>query len=149
MFSAAGLISSWAVLCEDFFVFIRTWQACGHGHCRERAISFEVFVQCADVFHCKAVRAMISSKRHVVILMAVRTVYVHRADVRTSIATNLPGECASCRRINELEQNDGLKRPFSSQCETPRGIVRCNLFEARMTQTAPVSLGHCSNLLNF
>ena len=79
-------------LFDDFFVFIRTSGACGHGHCRDRAMSFEVFVQCADVFHCKAVRAMISSKRHVVILMVVRTVYVHRGDVRTSIATNLPGE---------------------------------------------------------
>ena len=98
-------------LCEDFFVFIRTLRACGHGHCRERAMSFEICVQCADVFHCKAVRAMISSKRHVVTLMSVELLYVRRGDVRTSIATNLPGECASCRQINELEQNDGLKRP--------------------------------------
>ena len=149
MFCAAGLMSSWAMLFGDFIVFIRTWQACGHGHCRERAMSFEVYVRCADVFHCKAVRAMISSKRHVVTLMSVELLYVRRGDVRTSIATNLPGECASCRQINELEQNGGLKRPFSSQCETPRGIVRCNLLRARMTQTAPICLGHCSNLLNF
>ena len=111
-------------------------------------MSFEVCVQCADVFHCKAVRAMISSKRHVVILMSVEHLYVRRGDVRTSIATNLPGECASCRQINELEQNDGLKRPFSSQCETPRGIVRCNLLRALLTQTKSPCLGHCSNLLN-
>ena len=80
------------MLCEDLFVFIRTTGACGHGHCRERAMSFEVFVQCADVFHCKAVRAMISLKRHVVTLMSVELLYVRRGDVRMSIETNLPGE---------------------------------------------------------
>ena len=46
----------------DFFVFFRTLPAYGHGHCRERAMSFEVYVRCADVFHCKAVRAMLSSE---------------------------------------------------------------------------------------
>ena len=57
-------------------------------------MSFEVHVcvGCADVVHCKEVRAMISSKIHVVILMSVDFLYVRRGDVRTSIATDLPGE---------------------------------------------------------
>ena len=92
MSRAAGLLSSWAMLFEDFFVFLRTSPACGHGHCRERAMSFEVFVGCADVFHCKTVRAMISSKIHVVTLMSVELLYVRRGDVWTSNATDLPGE---------------------------------------------------------
>ena len=55
-------------------------------------MSFEVFVGCADVFHCKTVRAMISSKIHVVTLMSVELLYVRRGDVWTSNATDLPGE---------------------------------------------------------
>ena len=39
-------------------------------------MSFEVCEQCADVFHCKAVRAMMSSKIHVVTLMSVELLYV-------------------------------------------------------------------------
>ena len=92
MSRAAGLLSSWAMLFGNFFVFFRTLQAYGHGHCRERTMFFEVCVGCADVFHCKTVRAMISSKIHVVTLMSVELLYVRRGDVWTSNATDLPGE---------------------------------------------------------
>ena len=56
-----------------------------------RCLSEYVF-HCVDVFRCKEVRAMVSSKRHIVTLMSVELLYVRRGDVRTSIATNLPGE---------------------------------------------------------
>ena len=68
-------------------------------------------MQCADVFRCKEVRVMISSKRHVVILMAVELVYVRTDNVRTSISTDLPGECASCRDNTMRTQNTDYSYP--------------------------------------